>query len=33
MTERGRPTKIHKFIEVAEKVLFTDSLMLLTDEE
>jgi len=33
MTDRGRPTKIHKFIEVAEKVLFTDSLMLLTDEE
>lgn len=31
--EKGRPTKIHKFIEVAKEVLFTDSLMLLTDKE
>ena len=33
MTERGRPSKIDKFIEVAKDVLFRSDLMLLTDEE
>jgi hypothetical protein len=33
MSKQGRPSKIGKFIEVAEEVLFRENLVLLTDEE